>query len=267
MKRLVAALAVLAALAACGQAPDRVHTSADADAPVVVRPMVFREPDPDMRRGLGPDGRPDLCARAKCVALTFDDGPMEHTERLLEMLARYDAKATFFVVGQMVEEFPEVVRKEVEQGHEIANHSWNHANLASLSADGVTAQIQRTQDAILQHSGYRSVLLRPPYGSSNAQVAKIAASFGLPEIIWAVDPLDWRDRNSSLIARRVLSQTGKGDVVLLHDIHASTVDAVPRILEGLAAKGFKFVTVSTLFAGTELKPGHQYRERHAAVAR
>ncbi|ROO89427.1 peptidoglycan/xylan/chitin deacetylase (PgdA/CDA1 family) [Actinocorallia herbida] len=263
----MAALVVLVALAACGEAPDREHTRAVADVPVLVRPMVYREPDPETRRGLGPDGRPDLCVRAKCVALTFDDGPMEHTERLLEILARYDALATFFVVGKMVEEFPDVVRKEVAAGHEIANHSWDHSDLASLSAEGVTAQIQRTQDAILRQSGYRSVLLRPPYGSSNERVAKVAASFGLPEIIWAVDPMDWRDRSSSLVTRRVLSETRPGGVVLMHDIHATTVDAVPAILEGLAAKGYRFVTVSRLFQGTVLKPGHQYRERKTSVAR
>ncbi|GAB2845776.1 hypothetical protein GCM10022221_51390 [Actinocorallia aurea] len=267
MKRLMAALAVLVALAACGEAPERQRTSAEAETPVLVQPMVYRQPDPDRRRGLGPDGLPDMCAQGKCVALTFDDGPMDHTERLLEILARYNARATFFVVGQMVEEFPQLVQKEVAAGHEIANHSWNHSDLAGLSEEGVTAQIKQTQEAILRHSGYRSVLLRPPYGSSNARVAKVAASFGLPEIIWAVDPLDWRDRNSSLIARRVLSETGPGDVVLLHDIHASTVDAVPKILEGLSAKGYRFVTVSRLFRGMALQPGHQYRERTMTVAR
>ncbi|MCD0451804.1 polysaccharide deacetylase family protein [Actinocorallia sp. API 0066] len=266
MKRLGAALVLLAVVSGCGDGTGADTTVAAPEAPVAVRPMVFNEPDPDARRGLGSSGTA-YCARVKCVALTFDDGPMEDTERLLGMLAQYNAKATFFVVGRMVEEFPDLVRKEVAGGHEIANHSWSHANLAGLSDAGVRAEIQKTQDAIVRHSGYRSVLLRPPYGSSNARVAAVARSFGLPEIIWAVDPLDWRDRSSSLVARRVLSGTGNGDVVLMHDIHRTTVDAVPRILEGLAAKGYRFVTVSKLFEGTPLTPGEQYRGRTATGAR
>ncbi|WP_344835105.1 polysaccharide deacetylase family protein [Actinocorallia longicatena] len=254
-------MAALTVTAACG------GTKIDATNVSVVAPNVRAQPasvkdaDPDERRGLTRDVVRLNCGKIKCVALTFDDGPMEDTGRLLKILDDYHAKATFFVVGTMVEEDPAMVQEEVAHGHEIANHSWDHSDLSRLSASGVRSQLKRTQDVVHKAAGVRPVLLRPPYGATNARVASAAKSFGMPQILWAVDPLDWKDHSSSVVARRVLANTRRGDVVLMHDIHPTTVSAVPKILASLSGRGFHFVTVSDLFAGAKLVPGHQYVER------
>lgn len=264
MKRIVFAAAAMVTLAGCGQLQSTAVRT-DGGGTMVI-PMVAQI-DPDARRGLQPDRARVNCAKEKCVALTFDDGPMKDTERLLKMLQSHNAKATFFVVGAMVKEDPGVLRMEAEAGHELANHSWNHSNLGQMSAEGIRSQLKRTQDIIHETTGATSVLLRPPYGSTNGRVASVAKSMGLPQIMWAVDPLDWRDKSAGTVEKRVLSGTKPGHVVLMHDIHPSTVNAVPRILSGLAGKGFKFVTVTELFQGTKIKPGIQYRERKVSKAR
>ncbi|GAB3680951.1 polysaccharide deacetylase family protein [Actinocorallia lasiicapitis] len=260
-------IAIVAALTAtaCGQvnAVDVAQVAARQEsAPVVVS---VGNPDPDARRALIRDGDGlTNCAKVKCVALTFDDGPMPDTARLLRILDKYQAKATFFVVGAMVKEHPDLVRDEVAAGHEIANHSWDHSDLARMSESGVRSQLQRTNDIVQQTAGVTPTLLRPPYGSTDAQVSAVAKSMGMPQIMWAVDPLDWKDRDAGTVSRRVLSETRRGDVVLMHDIHPSTVTAVPAILEGLAGRGFHFVTVTELFHGAKFQPGRQFTERRAA---
>ncbi|WP_344452378.1 polysaccharide deacetylase family protein [Actinocorallia aurantiaca] len=263
MRRIVMVAGLIATLAACGGSAGNVAPMNAAGAVTAPRPVTLREPDPDARRGLSPEFTRVNCAVAKCVALTFDDGPMEESDKLLQILARYRAKATFFVVGRMVEENPEILHREVADGHEIANHTWSHADLTSLSPEGLRAEIEKTQAVIKQHAGYDATLMRPPYGATNARVASAAKEFGLAEIMWAVDPLDWQNRDTALVERRVLAQTRPGDIVLLHDIHSSSVDAVPGILAALAERGYKFVTVSGLLAGTSVEPGRQYRDRAA----
>ncbi|MEO3788447.1 polysaccharide deacetylase family protein [Actinocorallia sp. B10E7] len=226
-------------------------------------PVSLREPDPDVRRGLRPEYTKVNCAVAKCVALTFDDGPVGGTDRLLQILAQHRVKATFFVVGRMVEEYPGILRREMADGHEIANHTWSHADLTTLSSEGVREELEKTEAAIGKNIGHGTTLMRPPYGATNARVASAAKRLGLAQVMWAVDPLDWRNRDTALVERRVLSQTRAGDIVLLHDVHASSVNAVPKILTTLAERGYKFVTVSELLAGVSVEPGRQYRERAA----
>jgi peptidoglycan/xylan/chitin deacetylase (PgdA/CDA1 family) len=219
------------------------------------------QPEPEIRRGLLRKAGPVDCAVAKCVALTFDDGPNEDTARLLKMLDTYHAKATFFVVGQMVSEDPSMVRQEVAAGHEIGNHSWSHPNLAVMSDGAIRSQLSRTQEAVEKAAEVTPVLLRPPYGATNRRVASVARSFHMPQILWQVDPEDWKDRHADVVARRVLAATRRGDVVLMHDIHPTTISAVPRILAVLAGKGFRFVTVSELFADRKIRPGRLYEQR------
>ncbi|MEO5874881.1 MAG: polysaccharide deacetylase family protein [Streptosporangiaceae bacterium] len=261
MRRVVLGLTICtiaSGAAACGNLPAEVARNA---AVVPVRVPVVTEPEPEIRRGLLQKSAPVDCGKAKCIALTFDDGPMEDTDRLLRMLAEYDAKATFFVVGQMVKEDPSMVRKEVAGGHEIGNHSWSHANLAVMSTSGIRSQLSRTQEAVERAAGVTPVLLRPPYGATNRNVASVARSFHMPQILWQVDPEDWKYRDSSTVARRVLSGAHRGDVVLMHDIHPTTISAVPRILASLAGQGYRFVTVSELFADRKFKPGSAYEQR------
>lgn len=201
--------------------------------------------------------RPIDCTQAKCIALTFDDGPVKDTARLLRILKDRGVRATFFLVGQNVTEFPDMAREELADGHELGNHSWSHANLIQLSTAGIRSQIVRTQDAVQKYVGITPKVFRPPYGNTNAKVTSVVRQFGLPQFLWEVDPFDWRDRNSATVERRVVRGAQSGDIVLMHDIHPTTITAVPDIIDRLAKEGFVFVTVSELFAG-KLTPGSQY---------
>ncbi len=184
------------------------------------------------------------------VALTFDDGPAKaSTPQLLDILAKKGVKVTFFLVGENVKANPEIVKRELAEGHELGNHSWNHPDLARKSDDVVRSQILQTQDAVFTATGTKPKVLRPPYGAMTDHQKKwVHDELGLNVIIWAVDPLDWKKPGSAVVAQRVISETKPGDIILTHDIHQGTVDAVPAIIDALQAKGYKFVTVSQLIA-------------------
>ena len=184
------------------------------------------------------------------IAITFDDGPHGTlTPKLLDLLAARKIKATFFVVGQCVAEYPAIVARAAREGHEIANHSWSHPNLGKMSDEGVKRELQKTDDAIKAASGVRPTLLRPPYGSITArQKAWIHDTLGYRTIIWDVDPLDWKRPGVSVVTSRIVNETRPGSIILAHDIHPPTIEAMPATFEQLQTKGFKFVTVSELLA-------------------
>ncbi|MEV0823024.1 polysaccharide deacetylase family protein [Nonomuraea rubra] len=186
------------------------------------------------------------CRRVKCVALTFDDGPGRYTDALLRSLAAYRARATFFVVGQNVAAYPGIVRRTYAAGHEIGSHTWSHPDLTKLSAASVRAQLARTDRAIKAAIGVRPKLVRPPYGAFNATVRLQARR---PVVMWSVDTLDWRYRDSAKVARKAIRSVRPGSVILFHDIHPSTVRAIPQVLKSLSKRGYRFVTVSQLFGG------------------
>lgn len=190
------------------------------------------------------------------IAMTFDDGPHPvHTPKLLDMLKARGIRATFYVVGGAVEANPEIARRIVNEGHEIANHTWSHPYLTKLSSDGVRSQIEKTSAAIQKATGVLPTNMRPPYGATNSRLNKrMDEEFGLKVIMWSVDPMDWRYRNSARVANEILTKTQAGGIVLAHDIHATTVAAMPAALDGLRAKGFKFVTVSELLAMEKGRP-------------
>ena len=190
------------------------------------------------------------------IAMTFDDGPSsENTPRLLEMLKQRNIKATFFLIGENAAANPDLVRRILAEGHEIGNHSWTHPQLSKLSDDRVTTEITKTQDAIKNASGYTPALLRPPYGAITARQREwIENQFGLNIILWSVDPLDWKRPGASVITQRILSQVRPGAIILSHDIHKQTIDAMPATLDGLISKGYKFVTVTQLIAMNQPKP-------------
>lgn len=182
------------------------------------------------------------------VAITFDDGPHpQNTPRLLDILKERGIKATFYLVGQNVAEYPEIVARMVAEGHEVGNHSWSHPFFTKMSESAVRSQLQRTHDAIVQASGVAPTTLRPPYGAITASQKKwIADDFGYPTIMWSVDPLDWKNRNATTVTQRIVSGASQGDIILAHDIHKSTIDAMPGTLDALLAKGYRFETVSNL---------------------
>src|ERR1700731_2275830 len=184
------------------------------------------------------------------IAMTFDDGPSSaNTPRLLEILKQRNIKATFFLIGQNAASNPDIVRQILADGHEVGNHSWTHPQLSKLSDERVTTEINKTQAAIKDASGFTPTLLRPPYGAITARQREwIESQFGLSIILWSVDPFDWKRPGASVITQRILSQARPGAIILSHDIHKQTVDAMPATLDGLIAKGYKFTTVSQLIA-------------------
>jgi peptidoglycan/xylan/chitin deacetylase (PgdA/CDA1 family) len=184
------------------------------------------------------------------IAMTFDDGPSAQlTPKLLDMLKERGIKATFFVVGRNVEEYPDIVRRMANEGHEVANHSWSHPALTKLGAESFRKQIENTNEAIAKATGKRPVLMRPPYGATSALLnRRLSEQFGLKVILWSVDPLDWKYRNSNRVYSSIIQNTRPGSIILTHDIHATTVAAMPATLDTLLSKGYKFVTVSELIA-------------------
>jgi peptidoglycan/xylan/chitin deacetylase (PgdA/CDA1 family) len=184
------------------------------------------------------------------IAMTFDDGPSATlTPKLLDILAAHHMKVTFFVLGEMVAEHPEILARAAREGHEIASHSWSHPNLAKMGQEGVRSQLQRTDDQIKSATGKRPTLFRPPYGSiTERQKRWIHDEFGYDIILWDVDPLDWKRPGPAVVRNRILKETRPGSIVLSHDIHPGTIEAMPSTFDQLEAKGFKFVTVSELLS-------------------
>jgi len=190
------------------------------------------------------------------IAITFDDGPSATlTPKLLDILAAHHIKTTFFVIGENVVEHPEIVARAAREGHEIGNHSWSHPNFGKMSDEGVRGQVQRTDDAIKEATGTRPILLRPPYGSITARQKRwIHDQFGYQIILWDVDPYDWKRPGPSVVRNRILKETQPGSIVLSHDIHPGTIEAMPSTFDALEAKGFKFVTVSELIQAAVPQP-------------
>ncbi len=184
------------------------------------------------------------------IAMTYDDGPHpRNTPRLLDMLRARNIKATFYVIGGSVDRYPQIVRRIVAEGHEIGNHTYTHRNLKTLSNPEVRRELARTREAIIRAAGVQPRTMRPPYGALyQRQRLTIWQDFGYPTVLWAVDPKDWQRPGVEVVKHRILSDTRNGSIVLSHDLHAPTVDAMPETLDGLLERGFRFVTVSQLLA-------------------
>ncbi|MFE3457355.1 polysaccharide deacetylase family protein [Nocardiopsis aegyptia] len=192
----------------------------------------------------------------KCVALTYDDGPGGGTPALLDMLAEYDARATFFVTGVPVMEDPLTVRRAYAEGHEIANHTLGHPDLTGLSESGVRSELATVQAQVYRETGYMPDLMRPPYGATDDTVASVTADMGLAQILWSIDTNDWKDRNASVVKGRALDGASDGAIILMHDIHPTSIAASRGIIRELDARGYTMVTVSQLLGPTE--PGETY---------
>jgi peptidoglycan/xylan/chitin deacetylase (PgdA/CDA1 family) len=203
---------------------------------------------PDAAKGAPRITFTDCHVEGPYIAITFDDGPSAtQTPRLLKMLRDRGIKATFFCVGQCVAENPEIAQQIVQEGHEIANHSWSHPSLSKMTEAAVKDQLDRTHNVIRQTTGVTPTLMRPPYGNFTPKQRTWAnAEWNYKIIIWDVDSLDWKHRTPSKTESIIMSETKKGSIILCHDIHKTTVDAMPATLDALTAKGFKFVTVSEL---------------------
>ncbi|ROO90687.1 peptidoglycan/xylan/chitin deacetylase (PgdA/CDA1 family) [Actinocorallia herbida] len=252
------ALAAAALLLAAGSVPG----SGAAPKTPTAAPVVSATPAASPSRAPLKDFQRPVtdCAKHKCVALTFDDGPGDHTARLLDLLAEADAKVTFFLIGEQVVRYPDLVLREIEEGHEVGNHTWHHTQLDAAPTTRIRREVEGTSKAIERILGFKPTLMRPPYGATDSRVGKIAKSNGLAEIIWSVDTDDWRDRKSSIVARRAIRGLHPGSIILMHDIHPTTVDAVPAILKAAKKKGLTLATVSDVLGGKP-KPGKKYMGR------
>lgn len=195
----------------------------------------------------------------KLVALTFDDGPSrETTGRLLDILKEKQVRVTFFAVGRMAEQSPELLKREKDEGHVVASHSMTHRNLGRSTEAEVQWEVDEVNRVFLSVIGEKPSLLRPPYGSINDATRRVA---GQSLMLWSVDPEDWRDRNAEIVKQRAVGATFDGAVILMHDIYNSTVDAVPGVIDELRAQGYEFVTLPELaeIRGTKLEAGQAYR--------
>lgn len=190
------------------------------------------------------------------VALTFDDGPGPYTDKILNCLEKYGARATFFVVGNRLGSYPSQLKREAELGMEIGGHSWAHKDLTALGAADVTADVKKVSDRVYELAGIRPAIIRPPYGSHNSTVRRAA---GVPLILWNIDTLDWKTKNADSTYNAVMDKVKDGDIILMHDIHSATADAVERIVPALIDRGFQLVTVSEMGAARGgLAPGKAY---------
>jgi len=230
--------------------PTTSETTPSSKESTVTKPKTTTKP-----RTKPPKTTPKLKGAA---AITFDDGPGGHTSRLLNALKQYNAKATFFVIGSGIAN-PEnqkynrsLIKRMVDEGHEVANHSYDHKDFTKLSDKDVLSQIRRTSDAISSITGEKPTLLRPPYGSFNRRITNLAEQEGLALVLWSPSPEDWKYKDVDYVYNYIIDHVTAGSTLLLHDIHKTTVDAFIKALPVLIERGLKLVTVSEL---VDLKPG------------
>lgn len=202
------------------------------------------------------------CTKEKCVALTFDDGPGPDTPKLLDTLKAENVPATFLLVGKSVVTYPDTVAREFKEGHSLGVHTWNHPQLTKLPDDKIVNEITSTADAIKKAAPNAQITFtRPPYGAFNPRVISVLKSLNHAAVIWDVDTLDWKHRDPNAVLTQVQQQTKPGSIILMHDIHPTSIQAVPAIIKYLRSQGFTMVTVPELFGGS-LTPGKIYLDQN-----
>lgn len=193
------------------------------------------------------------CATTQCLALTFDDGPAGSTPELLDILAANNAHATFFVLGMQAESYPDLLRHIQNKGHVIGNHTYDHQNLEELSVADAAGQINRTADVIQSITGIRPGIARAPYGAINPGLAQ---TLGLPFIGWSIDTQDWMYRDAAHVCTYIVSHAHAGGIILAHDVHQTSVEAMRCAIPQLIQRGFTLVTVPQLLGlATNTPPG------------
>lgn len=190
----------------------------------------------------------------KYIALTFDDGPSVHTERLLDVFKKEGGKGTFFVVGNLIDRRPETLKRIYNEGHQIGNHGWDHKQLTTLDKENIKHQIMMTRAKIYDITGIDTPIMRPPYGSCNNTVKNIGEELGVSFVNWTIDTLDWKTKNADSIYNEIIKNAKDGSIILCHDIFKTTVDAIERAIPKLIQDGYEFVTVSELFEINNKQP-------------
>ena len=203
------------------------------------------------------DGTEEMESEERYVALTFDDGPRrETTERLLDGLRERGASATFFLVGEQIGQQVDLVQRMAAEGHQVGNHSWTHVQLEGLPLETAQEEVRRTDQQLKEILGEGSYWLRPPYG----RIGEDRSWVPVPLVIWSVDSRDWESRSADAASREILEAVQPNDIILMHDLYESSVDAALRVVDALQDQGYVFVTVRELLAlnGVEPEPGALY---------
>lgn len=201
---------------------------------------------------------PTPTPRPKAVALTFDDGPSTvNTPKILDILEKYNAHATFFVLGNRAAAGADVLKREVALGCEIGSHSWDHTNLSSLKMPGVNKQNSKTIGLVKKLTGYDVKIMRPPYGAISDVMRK---KLKMPMILWSLDTLDWKSKDADKVFKQIKKNVSDGDIILVHDIHPSTAEAMKKVIPWLQENGYDILTVSELMErkGKKIKNGIAY---------
>lgn len=207
----------------------------------------------------GPQGQ-------KYVALTFDDGPHQVlTPRLMDILQKTGSKVTFFVMGVKAALHPDILERAVREKHEVANHVWDHPVLTKITPQELSSQLTRTSEAIRAATAQPARTMRPPYGLTNRRNNDIIYGKQKMTVIqWSIDTIDWQHPEPAKIVERVISKVKNGDVILCHDIHANTINAMPLLIDALKKEGFELVTASTL---VDLWNAHKTGTSNSATSR
>lgn len=214
--------------------------------------------------GLVQSGGRTLDPTKPMIALSFDDGPdSKVTPKLLDLLKQYNQRATFCVVGNRVESRSSVVKRAVEEGHEIGNHTWSHADTNKLDIAGIKEEITKTNDIVRQVSGFEIHYIRPTYGNVNENLKQVSRELGMPMVNWTIDSEDWKSKDPEQIYQRIMSEAKDGRVILCHDIYETTYQAMERVIPDLIAQGYQIVTIGELFSFADSQPvgGQLWRKR------
>ena len=188
----------------------------------------------------------------KLIAITFDDGPRrETTERLLDGLEERDVRATFFLIGRQIEGNEDLVERMQAEGHQVGSHTWSHTRLTGVSADTLRQEVGRTEEALEDLLGPGSYWLRPPYGAVDAADRDLIQT---PMIKWSIDPRDWEKLDTAQVTAAVLKAAAPNQIILLHDIYPTSVDAALAVVDALQGEGYRFVTVEELLEANGIQP-------------
>ena len=192
-------------------------------------------------------------SKEKIIALSFDDGPHpEYTNQILDLLKEYSIPGTFFVLGKHAELYPDIIKRQVAEGHEVGNHSYSHVNMKKASTKVIKEEFEKTQEIVSSISNNRPKVFRPPYGNYNKEVVKVISSDNSVLVLWTFyqDSKDWSNPGVEIIVNTTLSKIQNGDIILFHDYvyknESNTVEALKTIIPELIKEGYSFVTVSEL---------------------
>ena len=197
----------------------------------------------------------------KLIALTFDDGPSnQNTNRILDVLEKYHARATIFVIGKRIADRTEVIARAINLGCEIGSHTWGHSDFTKYPKSALVDSLKKTDEAMVSNFNYHMTLFRPPYASINGDVEAVSKDMGYTMILWSGSTHDWSIKNADKIYRNTFDCAADGAIILFHDIYGFTADAVERIVPDLIGQGYQLVTVSELIALDEkhVSPGERY---------